>query len=787
MYWLVAQAVFRFVGRAPVAASVALLGTSLAVASVVAVHVVSSAVAHELERLVPAPLSNYQYFVSGPQMQVSDYALLRGLWRNGAIPDVEALMPVIDERVVLAGQRVRVLGIDLLQADLSALQIARSGQGTQQSVSFDGVWLSADLKDLQVAPVNGVAELPSATLLADLGTAVDLTGIASSHLSYVLLATRSAEQAWPDVANQLFPGFSAAWSAPKLEIQASRCRQPGNCQSRVAALDVTNFEQMYPAVRFGQSVLFNVSALSILSLLVACFLIYQVASAWLLRLNPVFDRLFLVGVPRHVSFYLYLATLFANGLVAALAGFLLGQLLAETLLRFSLPGGWQRDVLDFWVIAKALGSGLAVSVASGWVCWLRQAAQPSKGLWLIYAVFAVAVFLSGLQPQMGLLGAFASLAMLALILHLIVHPALRIGHRISVLVRRVPALLLMSARDMLWHPRDLAIALSGLSLAMATAIGVGLMVDSFRKDFSEFLEQRLSYDVVVSGPTTHLNQARQNFAAAGIKAQWYWDSPERIQGHAVTVTATALNALELARYDVPFQSDEAGVLINEQLASLLQWAPGDVVQVLDRSARVIGVMRGFSDVGARMVVPDSWLPSLSAALLTSGALNLPGSFVKSEFLEQQRTANPNVEFAESATVFSQALVTFDRTFDIAKALTTIAMIVASAGLLVALNALRLARQTTSKLMLLMGLNKLELLGIDFARSVTVGVVACTLSVPTGLVMGWVLCHYVNPLAFGWQVQFQPTLPVILWPCLTGLLASVVAGLIRPGRMEEGRI
>ena len=79
MYWLVAQAVFRFVGRAPVAASVALLGTSLAVASVVAVHMVSSAVAHELERLVPAPLSNYQYFVSGPQMQVSDYALLRGL------------------------------------------------------------------------------------------------------------------------------------------------------------------------------------------------------------------------------------------------------------------------------------------------------------------------------------------------------------------------------------------------------------------------------------------------------------------------------------------------------------------------------------------------------------------------------------------------------------------------------------------------------------------------------------------------------------------------------------
>ena len=44
------------------------------------------------------------------------------------------------------------------------------------------------------------------------------------------------------------------------------------------------------------------------------------------------------------------------------------------------------------------------------------------------------------------------------------------------------------------YPRDLAVAIAALTLAVATSIAIGLMVDSFRQDFARMLDYGATID-----------------------------------------------------------------------------------------------------------------------------------------------------------------------------------------------------------------------------------------------------------------------------------------------------
>ena len=75
--------------------------------------------------------------------------------------------------------------------------------------------------------------------------------------------------------------------------------------------------------------------------------------------------------------------------------------------------------------------------------------------------------------------------------------------------------------------------------------------------------------------------------------------------------------------------------------------------------------------------------------------------------------------------------------------------------------------------------------MDFALGLGVGSVALVLALPLGVVFGWILCGVINPRAFGWTIELQMTAAALFQPMLLGLLAAVVAGLLRGGRAEEG--
>ncbi len=782
---MIALALVRFLGRTPWSSLMALAGVALGITSIVAVHLISATLVAQMDALVPRPLAAFDYIASRDKLPASDYFALRRAWRAGELPAIAGMSPIIDETRVVNGEALRIVGIDLFaQADLLNTSVVARARDTGGGDPLAGIWVdvgtgqawdAAGVNPLP-APVNGFLDLPAGFVIADIGVAQQLLGWQEDRLSYVGLTRTVAVGRLLDRVERIAPGFSAG--LPELPGPAL----PG---WRVQAVD-----SQHPASALGKSVLFNVSALGMLALVVAWFLIYQVAVAWLRRLWGVFERLHVLGVAFGTLRNYFLGLLAGVGLLAALLGIVVGDWLAGLLLDVAVPAGVPPMSLDGWVLVKAIGSAVGVCGLGGGWAFLSLRRQklgmtPAGGSAGALAGLALclAAAISGVAVEaLALFGGFMSIAALSVALIFLVPPTL------AYLRRRSAAwsgslLWRMGVREVVWRPRDLSVALAGLTLAIATAVGVGTMVDSFRADFEAMLERRLAYAMSLDGPADALDAVAQRLAdATGIeRVQAFREQQARIDGQPVLVVSTRVDEAEARRYGhgAALAGDE--VLLSEQLARDLAVAVGDRVMLLDAPRRIAGIFQGFGDVTPRAIV-DRAPAGTSEGLLTGISYDglLPAA-VQTTLQEQF----PELTFRSQGAVREVALITFDQTFAITRVLITVAMLVAGIGVYIAVTVLRLNQTASQRLLTGMGLSRRENLALDFYRSLGIGGIAVLLAVPLGLVFGWILCAVINPRAFGWTIAMQLSPGALAWPVFWGVLAAVGAGLLRVGRREEG--
>jgi len=782
---MIALALWRFLGRTPWSTFVAVLGVSLGVTSIVSVHLISATVALRLDALIPSQLVGFDYFLHRQQLQASDYFALRKAWRAGAAGNISELAPLIDETMELDGRSVRIIGVDLFTAEAGLDAVAAQAQSANsptQSFSWLGVWVDESLRDHIKEPINGIIAAPEGTLVADISVAQDLLEWPASRLSYV--GARFADP-WSQVralGENLLPGFGAGLP----ESRPTVIEQPGN--EGDAGLDgwqVVSLASAHPASQFGKSVLFNISALGLLALLVSWFLMYQVAVSWLRRLWPVFQRLHVLGVGWAELRAYFLIAMAVLGLISAGVGLLGGQWLAEQLYQMATKSAAIDFAVDKWVIAKAVLSAVGVCFVGGlWA--FRQARRASgndrKAIWLALVLLSVAL-VGVLVPATGLAGGFFSIAVLSVVAALLVKPLLSRARHFSPWIRG-PYLVRLSVREAVWYPQDLAVALAGLTLAVATAIGVGLMIDSFREDFSRMLERRLSYDLVAQGSDQALRRLVDvvDVKAGVSRVQSYSQLQTRVQGVPVQVTVGRLDRAEMARYGLPRALAANELIISEQGARALRTDEGDELSVAGQAFIIAGVFASFGDIAPRLIVDRKSPLAALAQDLDSVSIS---SSAPEQLLVALRKQFPALRLQLQTELRRNALDTFDQTFAITMVLILIAMIVASIGVYVAVTALRLNKKTSSHLLLGMGVNRFESVGMDFALGIGIGVVAMLLAVPLGAGFGWILCSVINPRAFGWTVQLQFSAQALLMPVFWGLLAAAVAGVIRIGRGEEG--
>ena len=782
MHRLIALSLLRFLARSKVSVTMAVLGIGIATASVVSVHLVSVRVEAQLNNLVPAPLQNYNYFLYQDQaIPIADYAQLRRQWRQGEYPQLQSLTPVIDERVQLEGDWIRLIGLDLVGGARGDWLQERGDIETENNVVWNGAWVDDSLAQLTSVPVNGTLNLPAGVMVTDIGRAQQLLGWHTDQVSYLAADMRTGTGVLMDLVDRLLPGFSAGLPATEPES--------------IDDWRLVAFDRQHPGIDFGRSVLFNVSALATLSLVVAWFLIYQVALNWLRRLSFVFERLHGLGLPYQTCAVYYLALLSVVGTVAWLLGLALGAWGAELLLS-GMDAEARGVSLDIWVVLKALGCAVGVALLSGWSCWVRYVHtlqhRAFNIVWVTVMLMALAVVGIGVG-ETGLVGGFVAIAAIAFSVVLLISPSMVWVRHLTQRAHLMPkqplsGLSLLALREAFWFPRELSIALAGLVLAVGTAIGVGLMVASFRLDFTSFLEQRLAYDVSVEGEREQLlavQKTANNNPSNVERLQIYRQGQLRYQGEPVELRVTVFDDFEQARYGTQLQQPALDALVNEQFARRFAVTPGSMLTIVGQSARIAGIVQGFGDTQPRLLVDQTH--GIAAVAATSlSAINLNSS-EPAALAGELAQRFPTLEVTNATVLQQTALATFDRTFVITSILTTIALVVAGVGLYIGVTSLRLNRRGSTRLLVSLGATTWENIQVDLWRSLVMGGTAVVMALPLGILLGWLLCMVINPRAFGWSIQLHLDQAAILMPCVWGVAAALFAGVLRLGAAEEGAI
>ena len=787
---LLAKSQLRDAARHPVGAAATLVGVALAVLAVTAVHLVSESVRAGLVG-AGGGVEWHTHVATRPNLSEEDYFDLRRRWRRGELRGVEALYPVIDGYVRIDGRARRLIGFDPLAGLRGVGADPVFGGAASSSRFLLGDALAVAPPDAQAIRAAGgrVANVPVAlhevedvgVVLADLPTAQRLVG-REGELDAVWLQVENPRSRLLDWADGLLPGIAAALP------------EAGN--PVIDGFRVTSLSRWNPARRFADATAFNLGMLALLSLLMAVFLAVQSSRANTARRRLEHERLRAVGVAGAELRALAVAEGLLIGALGAGAGLAAGAWLADAL---AAAGDLPAADVDAWVLGKALFCATVAGVsAAGWRAGCagakrfsgrRDAGAGSKfriaprGVAGLAAVLALA----GCLAHASLPSAFAALLLICLLHVAYAVPALGAATRRTAGFAKSLTLRAnlrgVDAAARTGEGGDIRLALAALSIAAAVAIGMGLMVESLRRDFHAMLDQVLWEGVYLraeaGGAAPDVEAIR---ALPGVRdARRYGEAPGQLAQGPATVRLAHLDAAEGARYGF-CGGAPAGALLSETAARAYGLGVGDVARlnVADRRLRVpvAHVYRDYRPARPTLILPmafQSRLPVDAVAWDQVVVLTEPGA--AATVAAALRHRHPAADVRDHAEIRAAAAAAFDRSFAVSNGLTAVAVGVAVVGLYAALTALQANREREFRLLAAVGLARMEIWRLALARAFVLGVVAAAAAAPLGVAIAWLLCAFVNPLAFGWTINLRVAAGAFGFPLLLCLAGALLAGAV----------
>ena len=759
----------RYLARTRAATAAQVLGTALGVASVVAVHLVSERIKSQLDANAPTA---YTHVLRGETLSEDNYFDLRTRWRNGSFPTVEAMVPVIEGHASVDGGPRRLSGIDLL---------ADRRPGDTDAGGAPGAAVDLLTRDSVLAGAGLGLAAGDVTRLNDVD--VSIVGVFGTTADWFLADIATARRVLERVAP------TAVWIRTRGDYRGLERWLPGSTAGflQPASIDLGHglralpLAEAEPTRRFALALLFNLGALGLLALFVAAFLVYQSAHANVARRRASDAQLTALGVGPGTLRVLFVGEGAVLGLVGSLLGVGAGWALAALLLPGPASDGVALSGVALSGIGTAKGAicGIGVAAVGALAAARGGRAHLLRHAWTIGAMLVL--FASVWSATLA--GAFGIVLALCLLQVAAVVPAAGASLKRLFDSRRLRLRITrrVAVRSVAGQLSEIHIAVGALSVAVAAAIGIGIMVESFRRDFVAMLDQRLWEGIHVEAATRvappTLDWLR---AAPGVTdVRTYARAPVSADGVSAHVVLTRGDPPEAHRYgyESPFPE---GVLLNEGGARTLGVGAGDTVRLAGgRGARAVEVVHVFRDYGApgpRLIAAaESLEPILdgvvhdSFSVLTDGT----GDDLLQAALERRL---PTAVVRDHAEIRRRALDAFDTTFEIASHLTMIALLVAVAGLYNALSELQARRRAENRLLYTLGVGPGHIALLATQQSALIGVAATLLAVPLGLAIAWVLCTEVNPRAFGWSIPWAPTAANVLPPVGLGIGAALLAGL-----------
>jgi putative ABC transport system permease protein len=634
------------------------------------------------------------------------------------------------------------------------------------------------------------------------------------RLSNVIVADIGVAQRWLDMAGRL------SRIDVRIEDEQGRLEEQLREWLPEDSSLVSSAGRTQTTIEMSDAFMTNLTAMSLLAMLVGIFLIYNSVAFSVLQRRDLFGVLHALGVTRSETLRLVLIEAAVLGAIGAIAGITVGTVLGEKLLALVA-----RTVSDHyfyvnvtavsissWSLAKGLIAGIGATLIAATIpaveatsceprLALSRSSLESSALSVVpklcltgIAMIAVAYLV--LRSFGGSLIA-GLVALFILILGFgfcIPWFAGKCSRWLGPLFGRVGGTAGRLAVEGIGRSLSrTGVAIVALAVAVSATIGVSVMVGSFRHSVSDWLETTLQSDIYVGVPGGSLDAELidEIGAVAGVHSfststrGWIESESGRTRVIALRMAPGSYAGTRIRDVDSETaweKFDEHGaVLVSDAYAYRNNVVPGSQLELKGREGpialEVAGVYQSYdSNNGAIMMSRDTYLGLFDDDQVDSMGLYLDPNVESETVMERIRAISAgrqSLVMSGNIGIREMSMAIFDRTFVITNVLYWLAVGVAAIGILGAMMALQLERTREFGILRAIGMTPVQTGALVSSQSGIIGLIAGLAAIPLGLVMAWVLVEVINRRAFGWQIDMV----VASGPLIAALGLSVGAALI----------
>ncbi len=610
---------------------------------------------------------------------------------------------------------------------------------------------------------------------------------------------------------------------------------PPGAMVETAASQQNAIQQMTAAFRL------NLSALSLLALVVGMFLIYNTVTFSVVQRRPVFGILRSLGVTGDQLFRLIVGEAFFFSFVGALLGVGLGIVMGRGAVRLIT-----QTINDFYFVVnvnslsippQTVVKGIVVGVLAAVFSALPPALEAARTaprttmqrstlesrvrrilpwLWLAWLLLtAVGILFLSIRGNLIITfaGLFAVLVGAALITPPLTDVAMRLIAPVS--NRLLGVLGRMAPRDINRSLSRTSVAIAALMTAVSVIVGVSIMIGSFRHTVVQWLDQTLQADVYVSPPTITANRVIGTLQPEIVDDIRSWPGIEEVVTSGGSdvylpqlsrkVRLVAVDG-DVSRGNRPYawiRDDGAdpwaqlsageGIVISESLVLKegLPFPPPPLILETKEGEKSFPVLAVFydysSDQGSIFIDNNLYVDLWQDSSIGSMGLMLEAGAAAEDVVAELRDhfqGRQDLLIQSNRSLRQVSLEVFDRTFAITAALRMLAIVVAFIGVLSALLSLQLERARELGVLRATGMTLGQLWGLTLLETALMGVTAGLMALPVGYILAWILIYVINVRSFGWTLQMQLDPANFLQAFAVAMLAAVLAGIYPSFRLGK---
>lgn len=547
----------------------------------------------------------------------------------------------------------------------------------------------------------------------------------------------------------------------------------------------------------SQAFFFNLTALAMLGYIVAAFLSFNAIKLTLIARKKLLKQMQLLGCTKR-SIQLSLAielviVSICTALIGALGGYFIANGLVLDVNR-TLVGLYQLDkaLVIHWQWSNVL-LGFALNISALAVILLTQAKQvTNKSQLMFYSLLtSTSVGLIWLlnyatNKYQALLLCFALLMLFILLV-----PKALSGLVTLPFVMTNPLAQWLHA-DTRFHIKDLHIAIIAILVALGSAIGMQIMVNSFSTTLNAHLEKQLSADIYLRSDNfdENLRQTLSNLPEVETLSI-YMKSEGKINKVPAKLSSFGESFEHYQQISLtsglPISDEnfiDKGCLANEQSKIKFGFSLGDVAvfeqNLTHFNCRITGFFYDYGNPSMSLLTLEKQQKSAtlnneyfgySIRLKSSTTVAIFSERLVNEFKQDSTHILPNKRFKQIANAL------FDDTFVVTKALNGFILAIALLSLCTSLLSLSVDQLKQLTILRNLGVTQQQLLTMKLLQTGGIVLFTALFAVPLGFSLGFALLKFVMPIAFGWTIHFSLDLTSLLIMCLTLVAVSVLCAYL----------